>query len=44
MDNFYHRHGVTVKSAKELCRSLGLNPSTNLVFAANLLVTLKMKY
>lgn len=42
-DNFYERHGVTTRDAINLCSVLCLKPSRHLMFAANLLVVMKMK-
>lgn len=42
-DDFYARHNVTTRDARNLCSVLGLKPSRHLMFAANLLVTMKMK-
>lgn len=43
-ENFYQRHGVTIRDARNLCIVLGLKPSTNIIFAADLLVVMGMKY
>jgi len=43
-NDFYNRHGVTIRDARNLCSVLGLKPSRFLVQAADLLVTMKMKW
>lgn len=42
--DFYARHGITLKAAKQQCEALGLKPSRAILFAANLLVVIKMKF
>ena len=42
-NDFYRRKGITLRDAIEFCRSLGLNPSRNLMFAADLLSILKLE-
>lgn len=43
-DNFYARHGITIRDARNLCNVLGIKASRHLMFAANLLVVMNMRY